>query len=50
MIRIWFRIRSGLVATLSRTLSLVPFVKSPVKSVVKFDSNEELYEFSRSIR
>jgi hypothetical protein len=50
MIRIWFRIRSGLVATLSRTFSLVPFVKSPVRSVVKFDSNEELYEFSRSIR
>jgi glycosyltransferase involved in cell wall biosynthesis len=50
IIRIWFRIRSGLVATLSRTFSLVPFVKSPVRSVVKFDSNEELYEFSRSIR
>ena len=50
IIRIWFRIRSGLVATLSRAFSLVPFVKSHVKSVVKFESNEELYEFSRSIR
>lgn len=50
IIRIWFRIRSGLVATLSRTFSLVPFLKSPVRSVVKFESNEELYEFSRSIR
>ena len=50
IIRIWLRIKSGLVATLSRTFSLVPFAKSPVRSVVKFESNEELYKFSRSIR
>lgn len=49
-IRIGFSVKAKIIATLSRIFALASFAASPVRSAVKFESNDELYEFSRSIR